>query len=59
MESFFHSLKGEWIKGVKYDTVEALRNGIRDYIVNFHGQVRLHSGLNYCSANEFERAQSH
>ncbi|NOR42356.1 MAG: IS3 family transposase [Gammaproteobacteria bacterium] len=54
-----HSLKGEWIKGVKYDTVEALRNGIRDYIVNFHGQVRLHSSLYYGSANEFERAQSH
>jgi putative transposase len=59
MESFFHSLKGEWIKGVKYDTVGSLRSGIRDYIVNFYNQVRLHSSLNYCSPNEFERVQNH
>lgn len=59
MESFFHSLKGEWIKGNKYATVNALRNAIRDYIVNFYNRTRLHSSLNYCSPNEFERLQLH
>ncbi len=59
MESFFHSLKGEWIKGNKYATVDALRNSIRDYIVNFYNRTRLHSSLNYCSPNEFERLQLH
>jgi putative transposase len=55
MESFFHSLKGEWIKGVKYDTVNELRNGIRSYIVNFYNRTRLHSSLSYCSPDEFEK----
>ena len=59
MESFFHSLKGEWIGGVKYATVDALRYAIRDYIVNFYNRTRLHSGLNYQSPNEFERLQTH
>lgn len=59
IESFFHSLKGEWIRGNKYATVEVLRNSIRDYIVNFYNRTRLHSSLNYCSPNEFERLQLH
>jgi len=59
MESFFHSLKGEWITGNKYATVDTLRNAIRDYIVNFYNRSRLHSSLNYCSPNEFERLQFH
>lgn len=55
MESFFHSLKGEWIGGVKYATVVSLRASISDYIMNFYNQHRLHSSLNYVSPNEFER----
>lgn len=55
VESFFHSLKGEWISGVKYDTVDELRKAIRTYIVHFYNKSRLHSSLNYCSPNEFER----
>ena len=58
IESFFHTLKGEWLKGNKYDTVETLREAIRDYIVNFYNRTRLHSSLNYCSPNEFERLQA-
>lgn len=57
IESFFHSLKGEWIRGVKYATVGTLKKGIRDYIVHFYNRTRLHSSLNYCSPNEFERLQ--
>lgn len=59
MESFFHSLKGEWIKGEKYGTVEMLKEAIRKYIVHFYNRTRLHSSLNYCSPNEFERLQGH
>ena len=59
MESFFHSLKGEWIGGVKYAKVDALRVSIRDYIVNFYNRTRLHSGLNYRLPNEFVRLQLH
>lgn len=55
IESFFHSLKGEWIGGVKYATVNELRTAITEYIVNFYNRTRLHSSLNYCSPNEFER----
>ena len=58
MESFFHSLKGEWINGNKYDTVDELRKTLRDYIVNFYNRTRLHSSLNYCSPTEFERLQT-
>jgi len=59
MESFFHSIKGEWLRGEKYDTVDALRKAVRDYIVNFYNRKRLHSSLNYCSPNEFERQNIH
>ena len=55
IESFFHSLKGEWISGVEYATVSALRQAIRDYIVHFYNRTRLHSSLNYLSPNDFER----
>ena len=55
MESFFHSLKGEWIRENEYATVNALKQAIRGYIVNFYNRTRLHSSLNYCSPNEFER----
>ncbi len=55
IESFFHSLKGEWISGVEYATVSALRQAIKDYIVHFYNRTRLHSSLNYLSPNDFER----
>ena len=55
MESFFHSLKGEWIRGHKYTTVKSLRQAIKDYIVCFYNRIRLHSSLDYQSPEEFER----
>jgi putative transposase len=55
MESFFHSLKGEWIRENEYATVIVLKQAIRDYIVNFYNRTRLHSSLDYCSPDEFER----
>ena len=55
MESFFHSLKGEWIRETEYATVVVLKQAIKDYIVNYYNRTRLHSSLNYYSLNEFER----
>jgi len=55
MESFFHSLKGEWLKGVKFNSASELRKSIQHYIVYFYNRVRLHSGINYYSPDEYER----
>ena len=55
IESFFLSLKGEWINGVDYATVNTLRQAIKDYIVHFYNRTRLYSILNYLSPNDFER----
>jgi len=54
MESFFHSLKAELIRGRKFDSIIELRKAVSDYINNFYNNDRLHSGLNYCSPIEFE-----
>jgi putative transposase len=59
MESFFHSLKGEWIRDADYVTVKELKQSIRNYIVNFYNRTRIHSSLNYLSPNEFERLTAH
>lgn len=54
MESFFHSLKGEIIKGRAYRSEVDLRNSVCGYIHHFYNRTRLHSSLNYCSPVEFE-----
>lgn len=59
MESFFHSLKGEWIRVKDYATVNEMKQTIRDYIVKFYNRTRLHSSLNYYSPNQFERMNTH
>lgn len=55
MESFFHSLKGELIRGNTFDTHGRLRNAMAGYINNFYNTVRLHSGLEYMSPIEYEQ----
>lgn len=55
MESFFHSLKGEWLRGKTFEDTASLRNAVRDYIVKFYNRVRLHSGIGYHSPDEYER----
>jgi putative transposase len=56
MESFYHSLKGELIRGVVYKYVADLRSSLSAYINQFYNAVRLHSGLNYLSPIEYERS---
>ena len=54
MESFFHSMKSDIIKGKTYDSEEELRNSVFGYIHHFYNRTRLHYSLNYSSPVEFE-----
>lgn len=54
MESFFHSLKAEWIRGKTFKTFTELETAVRHYI-RFYNHHRLHSGLDYRTPVEYER----
>ena len=54
MESFFHSLKAEWIRGKTFSNFSELETAIRDYI-RFYNHQRLHSGIDYHTPAEYER----
>lgn len=55
MESFFGSLKNEWVSFQKYDTRSQAQTDIFRYIEGFYNTVRLHSTLGYLSPVEFEK----
>ena len=55
-ESFFGTLKKELVQHEKYNTREAARLSIFDYIETFYNRKRSHSRLNYLSPEEFERS---
>ena len=55
VESFFHSLKVELIRGNVYKSTKVMRRVLNQYISNFYNTVRLHSGLDYMSPIEYER----
>lgn len=55
MESFFHSLKAELIRGTLFNSVKALRRALSDYINRFYNAVRLHSSLEYLSPMMYEQ----
>jgi putative transposase len=54
MESFFGTLKNEWVHHQRYETRSQARTDIFSYIEGFYNTVRLHSSLGYLSPNEFE-----
>lgn len=56
MESFFHSLKAELIRGTIYRRATELQRALVAYINNFYNSVRLHSGIDYMSPIEFEQS---
>lgn len=58
MESFFHTLKGELIRGRNIGTAAELKQLVKGYIIHFYNKRRLHSTLNYCSPPEFGRLAS-
>ena len=55
MESYFHSLKAELIRGRKFNTMKELRYALNSYINHFYNNKRLHSGIGYCSPIEYEK----
>jgi transposase InsO family protein len=54
MESFFHSMKAEWIRGKTFQNFTELHTAVRQYI-RFYNHHRLHSGLDYRTPVEYER----
>jgi putative transposase len=54
MESFFHSLKAEWIRGRAFASLSELDAALRAYM-RFYNTRRLHSGIDYRSPEEYER----
>jgi len=54
VESFFHSLKTEWIADIIYRTRDEARSDVIRYIEMFYNSHRLHSFLGYKSPNVFE-----
>lgn len=57
-ESFFASLKEEWLSDRRYQTREEARRDIFEYIELFYNPTRRHSTLGYVSPVEFERLAS-
>ncbi len=55
MESFWKSLKGEYINDKKYLTKANAKIDVINYIEDFYNSKRLHSTLNYLSPNDFEK----
>jgi transposase InsO family protein len=55
MESYFHTLKAELIRGRTFNTMKELRVALNSYINHFYNKKRLHSGIGYCPPIEYER----
>lgn len=55
IESFWKSLKNEYIAEKIYTTKEAAKHDVINYIETFYNPRRLHSTLNYLSPNDFEK----
>ncbi len=56
MESFYHSLKTEWVKFEDYRTRAEARSSLFHYIELFYNRQRRHSSLNNQSPMAFEAA---
>jgi len=55
MESFFGSLKSEWVHHHTYRTRDEARADIFYYIESFYNRRRLHSSLDYISPEAYEQ----
>jgi transposase InsO family protein len=54
MESFFHTLKTEWVSWCRYRTRAEAASSIFDYIETFYNRERRHSTLGYLSPVQYE-----
>jgi transposase InsO family protein len=59
MESFWSSLKTEWLHLKSFPSHQAARSAVFDYIETFYNPKRLHSALGYQSPVDFERTITH
>ena len=55
-ESFFHTLKTEWVYHYRYATRAEARTSIFEYIETFYNRTRRHSTLDYQSPEQYERS---
>jgi transposase InsO family protein len=55
MESFFGTLKQEWVYPRTFHSRQEVRTEIFYYIEAFYNQRLLHSALDYCSPVEYEQ----
>ncbi len=56
VESFFHSLKADLIRGNTFSSANKLHALLKSYLNNFYNRQRLHSSLGYQTPAEFESA---
>ena len=54
MESFFHSMKAEWIRDRTFESFKHLESALGAYM-RFYNRYRLHSGIDYHTPLEYER----
>jgi transposase InsO family protein len=54
MESFFSSLKGEYLEHQRFQSHTQARAAIFTYVETFYNPVRLHSSIGYRTPNQFE-----
>ena len=54
MESFFHAMKIEWMRGRNFATFTELEAALRASI-RFYNHHRLHSGIDYHTPQEYKR----
>jgi transposase InsO family protein len=58
MESFFHTMKAEWIRGRSFESFDHLEKELGVYM-KFYNRSRLHSGIDYHTPLEYERKVLH
>ncbi len=56
-ESFFHTLKTEWVHHQKFRTRDEAKQVIFEYIEVFYNRERLHSANDYLSPKDYEELQ--
>jgi transposase InsO family protein len=55
MESFFGTLKSEWVHHYVYQTRNQAKSGVFFYIESFYNRRRRHSALDYLSPEDYEQ----
>lgn len=55
MESFFHTMKTEWVFFEKYQTRSQAKTSLFDYVETFYNRERRHSTINYLSPWNYEQ----